>query len=139
MTDEKSQIDVCRSFNGYCKKTLRNEACNAYMAMNRRHATELNYFDNTTLEKGVGKQDGAKNIFELEGQKIEISSEILSKGILTLSEDLRDVVLLYYFYDLNDKSIGRRKNIPRSTIQNKRSRALVLLRQFLEAYDDLCT
>ena len=47
-------------------------------------------------------------------------------------------ILLYYFFDMNDAEIAMLRNVPRSTIQYRRTSSFELLKRYLEerAYDE---
>jgi RNA polymerase sigma factor (sigma-70 family) len=139
MKPENRQIEVCRSFNGYCKKTLRNEACNAHKAIQRRQLNEMNFsevnFDEEKLLlwKSPGRTED--NDFRINGKRMTL--ELLSKATNMLSENLRETIQLYYFFEWNDTKLSKLLNIPRSTVQNRRARALTRLRFYMEEYADV--
>jgi len=54
-----------------------------------------------------------------------------------LPEEKRRAVLLYYFFDMSDAEIAELYQIPRSTVQYRRTSSFELLKRYLEehAYD----
>jgi len=64
----------------------------------------------------------------------KITAELLADTLQSLLEEKREAVLLYYFFDLNDKEIARLQNVSRSTVQYRRTSAFELLKRYLEEY-----
>lgn len=76
------------------------------------------------------------NSFRVGGKRI--TPELLAEALRTLPEEKRNAVMLYYFHDMCDADIAKLYNIPRSTVQYRRTSSLETLKQFLEerANDD---
>lgn len=141
MDHDNCQLEVRRAFNGYCKKTLRNEAINAYKSIQRRKMREITFSDLGLDEENfpffVNPIKHEDQDYKFVGRRI--SSEILASALNTLTRNLREIIELYYFLEFNDMKISRLTSIPRSTVQNQRSRALSKLRQYLEENADVWT
>lgn len=71
-------------------------------------------------------------------QGMKISNAQLTKAINQLAEPYRNVIEYYYFYELNDRLISMMLGVSRSTVQNRRSKALSWLRENLEENSDVC-
>ena len=69
----------------------------------------------------------------------EITAKLLAEALHSLPDDKREAVLLYYFFEMNDAEIAKLRDVPRSTIQYRRTSSFELLKRYLEerAYD--CT
>ncbi|WP_229720098.1 RNA polymerase sigma factor [Oceanobacillus neutriphilus] len=52
----------------------------------------------------------------------------------SLSEEKRNLVLLYYFLHLSDEEISQRLIVPRRTVHYRRTSALKRLKRFLEEH-----
>lgn len=52
----------------------------------------------------------------------------LADALHTLPEEKRKAVLLYYFFDMTDAQIAQHLNIPRSTVQFRRTSSYELLK-----------
>ena len=82
-------------------------------------------------------QDGNEEAFCAGGLKI--TAKLLAEALHTLPDEKRQAVLLYYFFEMNDAEIAKLRDVPRSTIQYRRTSSFELLKRYLEerAYD--CT
>ena len=67
----------------------------------------------------------------------EITAKLLAEALRSLPEEKRDAVLHYYFFDMSDVEIGKLRDVPRSTVQYRRTSSFELLKRYLEerAYD----
>ena len=80
--------------------------------------------------------DEAEKSFVIAGK--EITAKLLAEALHSLPEEKREAVLLYYFFDMSDVEISKLHNIPRSTVQYRRTSSFELLKRYLEerAYDE---
>ena len=129
-------------FNAYCKNTLRNELIDACRERKRRQRREVNFSDLTPQEEKqlytydtYFADDEAEKSFCVAGK--EITAKLLAEALRSLPEEKRDAVLLYYFFDMSDVEIGKLRDVPRSTVQYRRTSSFELLKRYLEerAYD----
>lgn len=140
----RTQWEIRCAFNGFCKKALKCEASNAHRDMKRRQIREVSFSDLTPEEESQlytvdrysfdeEKDDGAIHVA---GKKI--TPRMLAEALRALPEEKREAVLLYYFFEMSDVEIAKLNNIPRSTVQYRRTSSFELLKRFLEerAYDD---
>lgn len=139
MKPENIEDRVRRSFNGFCKKTLMNEARNAHKEFDRRMLKEVNFsdlhIDEETLIGSNPLEMKEVQDYKFNGKRMTL--ELLSEAINCLENDLRIVIEMYYLLDFNnDKKISELFDIPRSTVQNRRSRALIRLKNYLEEKAD---
>jgi len=72
--------------------------------------------------------------FQVAGKKI--TSKLLAEAMHTLPKEKHNTVLLYYFFRLSDVEIGQLLNIPRSTVQYRRTSSFERLKRFLEEHAD---
>lgn len=141
---DRTQWEIRCAFNGFCKRTIEREACNAHRDVKRHQLREVTFSDLTTQEENSlytvddyfadrEKDDGS---FRVAGKKI--TPELLAEAIRTLPEEKRIAVLLYYFEGMSDAEIARLHNVPRSTVQYRRTSSFEQLKRFLEerAYDE---
>ena len=140
----RTQWEIRCAFNGFCKKALKCEASNAHRDIRRRQIREVAFSDLTPEEESQlytvdrysfdeDKDDGA---FHVAGKKI--TPKLLAEALRALPEEKREAVLLYYFFEMSDAEIAKLNNVPRSTVQYRRTSSFELLKRFLEerAYDD---
>ena len=139
----RTQFQVRCAFNGFCKKALKCEASNAHRVVKRYQKHFVSFSDLTPEEENQlytvdAPTDGEDhdNSFRVGGKRI--TPELLAEALRTLPEEKRNAVMLYYFHDMSDADIAKLYNIPRSTVQYRRTSSLETLKQFLEerANDD---
>ena len=125
-------------------RTLKNEAINAHGEIKRRQLQEVSFSDLTPQEENqlytydtYFEHDEAEKSFCVAGK--EITAKLLAEALHSLPDDKREAVLLYCFFEMNDAEIAKLRDVPRSTIQYRRTSSFELLKRYLEerAYD--CT
>ena len=112
------------TFNGFCKRVLRNEAIDAIRENRTRSKREVVFSELTPQEEG----------FQVAGKWI--TPKLLADALHTLPEEKRQAVLLYYFFDMTDVEIAELMKIPRSTVQYRRTSSFELLKRYLEERAD---
>lgn len=129
------------TFNGFCKKVLKNEAIDVIRENRTRSKREVTFSDLSPQEENqlytcdqyfVG--DEAEKSFFVAGR--EITAKQLADALHSLPEEKRQAVLLYYFFDMTDVEIAELMKIPRSTVQFRRTSSFELLKRFLEEKAD---
>lgn len=140
----RTQWQIRCAFNGFCKLALKREAMNAHRDTKQRQLREVTFSDLSPLEEKqlyvcdeYFADDEAEQSFVVGGK--EITAKLLAEALHSLPDDKREAVLLYYFFDMNDAEIAKLHDIPRSTVQYRRTSSFELLKRYLEerAYD--CT
>ncbi len=125
-------------FNAYCKNTIRNELIDARRESAVRQKHEVSFSDLTPHEE---KQlytvdsydiDGEGEIFCVNGKRI--TAKLIAEALRSLPQEKRQAVLLYYFFDKTDVEIAAELNIPRSTVQYRRTSSFDLLKLYLEEH-----
>ena len=138
----RTQWQIRCAFNGFCKRTLKNEALNAHRDIKRHQLREVSFSDLSPQEENqlytydnYFADDEAEKSFCVAGK--EITAKLLAEALRSLPEEKRDAVLLYYFFDMSDVEIGKLRNVPRSTVQYRRTSSFEQLKRYLEerAYD----
>ena len=71
-------------------------------------------------------------VFEVVGLEVVVMDTVLAEAIHGLSKGDQAIVLLYYFAEWTDRRIAEELGCPRSTVQFRRSKALLALRARLE-------
>lgn len=142
MESIRTEWQVRCAFNSFCKQVLKHEAINAYNQRLKQRSQETTFSDLTLQEENqlytLDKYDEGEGtqIFQVAGK--EISSKLLVDALHTLPNNKRIVVLLYYFFQLSDVEIGQLLQIPRSTVQYRRTNSFKLLKQYLEVHTHEC-
>jgi len=101
------------AFNGFCKRTLKNEAINVHKQTKRQQLREVTFSDLAPHEENqlytldTYFENEAAEAFNVGGKKI--TSKLLSDALHSLPEDKRKAVLLYYFFEKSDVEIEKIK------------------------------
>lgn len=129
------------TFNGFCKKVLKNEAIDAIRENRTRSRREVTFSDLSPQEENqlytcdqYFVNDEAEKSSFVAGR--EITAKQLADALHSLPEEKRQAVLLYYFFDMTDVEIAELMKIPRSTVQFRRTSSFELLKRFLEEKAD---
>ena len=139
---ERTEWQIRCAFNGFCKRTLKNESINAHRDIRKRQEHEINFSGLTPKEENqlythedffAGSEE--EQTFFAGGK--EWDAKTIADAIHSLPEEKRRSVLLYYFFDMSDAEIAELYQIPRSTVQYRRTSSFELLKRYLEehAYD----
>jgi len=111
----------------------------AHRDIKRRQLREVSFSDLTQQEEDqlctydtYFANDEAEKSFFVAGK--EITAKLLAEALHSLPDDKREAVLLYYFFDMNDAEIAKLQNIPRSTVQYRRTSSFDLLKRYLEEH-----
>ena len=139
---ERTEWQIRCAFNGFCKRTLKNESINAHRDIRKRQEHEINFSGLTPKEENqlythedffAGSEE--EQTFFAGGK--EWDAKTIADAIHSLPEEKRRAVLLYYFFDMSDAEIAELYQIPRSTVQYRRTSSFELLKRYLEehAYD----
>ena len=140
----RTQWQIRCAFNGFCKRTLKNEAINAHRDRSRQQLREVSFSDLSPQEEKqlytydtYFADDEAEKSFCVAGK--EITAKLLAEALRSLPEEKRETVLLYYFFDMSEREIAKFCNLSRTTVQSRRTSSMKLLKRYLEekAYD--CT
>ena len=136
----RTQWQIRCAFNSFCKRTLKNETLNAHRDIRRHQLHEVSFSDLSPQEENqlytydeYFTDDEAEKTFCVAGK--EITAKLLAEALHSLTEEKRDAVLLYYFFEMNDAEIAKLRNVPRSTIQYRRTSSFELLKRYLEEHN----
>jgi RNA polymerase sigma factor, sigma-70 family len=139
----QSQWETRCAFESFCKRAICFEASNARRDLANRQKKAVLFSELTPQElKSLYSEDTyfaseeTDDSIRIAGKRI--TPELLAEALRSLPEEKKTAVLLYYFMDMSDKEIGKLFNIPRSTVQYRRTSSFEQLRKYLEenAYDD---
>lgn len=128
------------TFDSYCKKILRNEAINIQKQIQRQRDIEVTFSELSDWELNqLGSYDEYEfesTTFRFIGSSIRIKNELLSETLSMLSDEKQRIILLSYYFDMTDQQIADTLSLARSTVQYKRSKALLELKKHMEEIDD---
>jgi RNA polymerase sigma factor (sigma-70 family) len=130
------QTHIQHAFDAYCKKVLRNAVRDIYRRLPRQAERELSLSDFS--DNGAGIAAVVDDYFEEERQfkalgfSMTIKSELLAEALKLLPERQRDIIMRYYFLDMNDREIGETSGTIRGTVNHQRNAALKKLYEIME-------
>ena len=75
-------------------------------------------------------------LFDILRYTISVESNLIADAIIALSEEKRNIILMSYFLDMNDKEIADTLNMIRQTVHYKRTSSLNELRKKMEEKND---
>ncbi len=133
----RTQFEIRCAFNSFCKRALECEASNAHRDQRYQQSKRVTFSDLTPAEEEqlittdrYFADDEAEQYFSVAGR--EFTAKQLSDAIRSLPEEKREAVLLAYFFDMSDAEIGKLRDLPKSTVQYRRTSSLELLKRYLE-------
>ena len=129
MTKEKAnRNEVVGMFLTYCRKTLVNARTDVLRERKRRRNREVLFCDlrRSELESLADWQDvpERETVFDAAGKPIGVTDKDLADALEKLCPEEQAIILLSYFAGWSDR-------FPRSTVQNRRARALARLADIL--------
>lgn len=127
--------NVEHKFDSFCKKILKNEARDYFrnLKLKRKYEVSLSDLSQRSLERlsFIPEYNYSDTVFEVMGLVIDMSDVDLVEALKTLPSDKRDIILLYYFLDMNDQDIANHFDMLRQTIHYRRNVTLKMLKQIL--------
>ena len=124
MTKEKAnRNEVVGMFLTYCRKTLVNARTDVLRERKRRRNREVLFCDLRRSE--------LETVFDAAGKPIGVTDKDLADALEKLCPEEQAIILLSYFAGWSDRRIGEDMGFPRSTVQNRRARALARLADIL--------
>lgn len=127
---------IQQRFDSYCKTVIRNEARNIYKEYQRFRERQIPLTEITEREfEELSYTDQSienSEIFLMCGMEILVADLNLAEAIHHLPEDLRKVILLFYYAGFNDREISETIGMSTGSIWYRRKKAMELLRTELE-------
>ncbi|QQK75438.1 RNA polymerase subunit sigma [Salicibibacter cibarius] len=134
----RTEWQIRCAFNAFCKRVLKNEATNIYNERRRQQAKEMTFSGLTPQEENqlytLDKHEEDERDFQVAGKRM--TSRLVAQAMHTLPKEKRIAVLLSYFFHQSDIEISQLLDVPRSTVQYRRTSALERLKRFLEEHAD---
>src|SRR5699024_6666552 len=76
------------------------------------------------------------HMFSLYDSSIGVKNYLLSEALKNLSDKKRNIILLYYFVDMNDTEISKLLDLSRSTIYRHRTTGLGIIKEFMKEHTE---
>lgn len=116
------------TFDSYCKRVIKNAACDYYNGKNKRAAYEVPLDDRLPTVDSYFQRD---YIFHVQGFDVIITNPTLARALQGLMPDKRTIILLTCCLDLPDRIVAPLVQVSRRTVAYKRAQALQELRRCL--------
>lgn len=122
-------------FDSFCKKVINFEKKNYYDGISRKYQKEIPFSELSSdeLEQlySLDEYSIDSTLFEVMGCDISIKSDLLAEAIKQLPQKNKDILLMYYFLEMNDNEISKETNVTRRTVGYHRKKALDAIKKFL--------
>lgn len=142
MISKEKNKEMVRMFCAFCRRTLRNARTDIVRKQMRDAKRETLFSD--MREEELNRLTSPYSVireemlFEVLDSEVLVLDASLGGAISSLPETEQAIILLYYFAEWTDKRIAAELGCPRSTVQLKRTRALDMLRKYLEEEGVCC-
>ena len=73
------------------------------------------------------------HVFDVHGENVGVTDCDLAEALKSLSADKRNIVLMAYFFDMNDREIAELLKMARRTVAHQRANILKELRKLMES------
>jgi len=144
---EEFEIAFDRAFRNYCLAVLRNAAIDIYRREKREKErfVPLNdiidtpkYQEYLSYNEKFDANSSIRQTFTVLGVTLEFYDDILFRALNLLSEEQRQIVLLYYCLDNSDSSICSILGMnSRSTVQYHRKIAIDRLKAYMNEFSKM--
>ncbi len=124
-----------KQFHNFCITVLKNEANDIHRAYARQKLREKSLEDLTLdelLELSVPCDMQKPTLFAVGGNLVLIQNEALADALKSLTDQKRELILLYFFLDKTDQEIADVNHMLRQTVTYQRKSTLKKLKQYLE-------
>lgn len=125
-----------KQFDYICKRAIKDEHKNYMKYLSRLSKKEMTFSDIGDYLVGQfsseDKYSSDFSYFELNGTEIAVESIRLGEALESLSEKKKNIILFYYFLEMNDSEIAELMDLSRSTVNEHRHNALKLIRKFMK-------
>ncbi|HFJ5519321.1 TPA: RNA polymerase sigma factor [Enterococcus faecium] len=125
-----------KQFDYICKRAIKDEHKNYMKYLSRLSKKEMTFSDiGDYLVSQFSSEDKYPSnfsYFELNGTEIAVESIRLGEALESLSEKKKNIILFYYFLEMNDSEIAELMDLSRSTVNEHRHNALKLIRKFMK-------
>lgn len=134
--DETTEKTTQHNFDSFCKKVLKNEARDYFKHLKSKSKYEVSLEDLSPSElerlSVLPQHNYSDTVFEVLGLVIDVTDLDLVEALKELPNEKRDIILLYYFLEMNDQEIANHLHMLRQTVQYRRSITLKMLKHILE-------
>ena len=136
MTQMEFQRYQEETFDSYVKRLVRNESRNAKQELARQAEREVSLSslpDNGLLS--AAHEDRyllEKADVHIHAGEVKVFDWLLGQALMSLAPKWRDVIVMYYFWDMTDEKIGSALHLTAGAIRHRRQAAIEHLKTMLE-------
>lgn len=131
---------VRHQFDSLCKKVLRDESRNIDKQLARRAEKEICFSELSEQELDqlyiMDDYPSDSTYFDVLNHQVTVKDERLAEAIASLPGEKRDIILLSYFLDMNDREIADALKMVKRTVQRRRTSSIKELKIRLEVKKD---
>ncbi len=123
------------AFDSYCKRSIKNEAMNAYTQLRKRSRREVSLSElpeDAMAQLAVyDRYSWEYTTFPVGGAVILIEDDRLAEALLALPQEDRDIFMMHWFLNMVDREIAEYMNMARRTVNTHRQKAYRLLKELM--------
>lgn len=138
MKPSSFQTNIENQFDYICKRAMEDERKNYLKSLSRLAQREVSFSDMCDYIANqfstIDSHPTDFHTFTLNGHSVTIENNLLGEALQNLSERKRDIILLYYFMDMNDTQIAELLKVNRSTVYRHRTSGLSLIKKLMEGH-----
>lgn len=125
------------NFDQFCKILLKNEAKNAWRAINKQRDREITAGTAEDMAWLLQSEDDTYStyhkVFYVKDIEITVTKEFVGEALQYILPSLRNVLLLSFFGGYNDTQIAKILKISNPTVAYRRRKAMERLKEEMEA------
>ncbi len=140
MKPSSFQTTIENQFDYICKRAMDDERKDYMKILSRQSKREISFSDmGDYLVNQFSVVDSYSTdfqIFTCNGYTVGVESDLLSEALRNLPDKKREIILLYYFMDMNDTEIAELLKLNRSTVYRHRKSGLAFIKTFMEEREE---
>ncbi|GAA4655197.1 sigma-70 family RNA polymerase sigma factor [Anaerocolumna aminovalerica] len=134
------QNTIENQFDYICKRAMEDERKDYQRYISRLSKREVLFSDIgdylVSQFSAIDSYSTDFHTFTLNGSTIGVENDLLSEALKNLTEKKREIILLYYFMDMNDSEIAEMLKLNRSTVYRHRTNGLAFIKEFMEEHTE---
>lgn len=123
---------VEKQFDYFCKLVIKNTLINHKKQVAHRNLHEKSFSELSSVDLNSMQEIDSYDFETFNIGDVKIENEVLYDALLSLPELKRKVIILKYFGSMTDSEIGKKLNLPRTTVQSIRYSTVKILKTYME-------
>ena len=140
MTPDRHKEHKQHTFDTFCKRVLQYEVNNYCKEMRRQKArfVSLTELPEESMEQLAVYDTYSWDYtpFTIGDTVILIENERLAEALIALSQEEREILMMYWFLDMADSDIADEKNMSRRTVNRHRMQSYQTLKELMGGEED---